>query len=67
MRPLLSIEAAAHLLAISPWTVRAYCKQRKLQPVKVGRRVLLEESELKRFVSEHKNISADPAQRWKEK
>ena len=52
MNQLLSIEAAARLLAIPPWTVRAYLKEGKLFPVRIGRRVLLEESELLRFIEQ---------------
>jgi excisionase family DNA binding protein len=52
MKPLHDINSAARLLSISPWTVRAYIRDRKLHPVRLGRRVLLEESELERFVSE---------------
>src|SRR5437660_1129126 len=48
---LLSIKTAADLLSISPWTVRSYIKTGKLRPVRLGRRVLLEESELERFVA----------------
>ena len=52
MKPLLGIEAAASLLSISPWTVRARIRQGKLKPVRIGRRVLLEQGEIERFVSE---------------
>jgi excisionase family DNA binding protein len=52
MSPLLDLKEARRLLSISPWTVRAYIKTGKLNPVKIGRRVLLEEAELQRFVDE---------------
>jgi excisionase family DNA binding protein len=52
MNQLLNVEDAARLLAISPWTIRAYLKEGKLFPVRIGRRVLLEESELQRFIAE---------------
>ncbi len=51
MRPLKSVEQAAELLGISPWTVRAYVRQRKLRSVRIGRRVLLQEDDLQQFVS----------------
>lgn len=54
MEPLQDVESAARLLSISPWTVRAYIRQGKLNPVRIGRRVLLEEAELERFVAEAK-------------
>lgn len=58
MTPLLDINAAARVLGISPWTVRAYIAQGKLQPVRLGRRVLLQEQELERFVNAGKGDSA---------
>ena len=54
MSPLVDLKAAARLLSISPWTVRAYLKTGKLVPVRLGRRVLFEEQELQRFIAEAK-------------
>lgn len=54
MNPLLPVERAAELLGISPWTVRAYVRVAKLKPVRIGRRVLFETSELSRFVEDAK-------------
>jgi excisionase family DNA binding protein len=54
MRALKSIEEAAGLLGLSKWTVRAYIRDGKLQPVRLGRRVLLTEEELERLVTESK-------------
>ena len=51
MQQLKSVEQAAGLLGLSTWTVRAYIRDAKLRPVRLGRRVLLEESELERFVA----------------
>ncbi len=50
MQPLRSVEQAAGLLGISPWTVRSYIRDGKLKPVRLGRRVLVEETELERFI-----------------
>lgn len=52
MEALLSIEQAAQKLGLSPWTLRLYLRQGKLRPVRIGRRVLLEEVELSRFIEE---------------
>jgi len=52
MNALMSIEKAAELLSISKWTVRDYIRSGKLRPVRLGRRVLLSESELERLVTE---------------
>jgi len=59
MKPLKSVEEAAELLGISTWTVRGYVRDRKLKPVRLGRRVLLEEEELERFIAEGKNQCID--------
>lgn len=58
MEQLLTIEAAAQLLGISPWTVRSYIKTNKLAPVHIGRRVLIEPNELREFVERAKAGSA---------
>ena len=51
---LLSIAEAAQVINLSPWTVRAFIKSGKLRPVRLGRRVLLEPSELERLIQESK-------------
>ena len=56
MEHLRSIEESAEILGISPWTLRKYIKELKLQPVRIGRRVLLEEAELQRFISESRVV-----------
>ncbi len=50
MSPLLSVEAAARLLGISPWTVRKYVAVGRINPTRIGRRVLIAETELAKFV-----------------
>ncbi len=57
MKHLYDINSAARLLGISPWTVRAYIRRGKLKPVRFGRRVLLEETELERLVAENRTVS----------
>jgi excisionase family DNA binding protein len=54
MEPLLNVKDAANLLAVSPWTIRAYIRDGKLRPVRIGRLVRLDEQELHRFVVEAK-------------
>ena len=54
MKALKSVEEAAGLLGISKWTIRAYIKVGTLKPVRIGRRVLLAEDELERFVGVNK-------------
>ena len=62
MRPLKSVEEAAVLLGISPWTVRAYIREGKLRPVRLGRRVLVSEEELERLIAEGQQPGALPMQ-----
>jgi excisionase family DNA binding protein len=52
MDRLLNIQAAAEMLSLSPWTVRAYIRSGKIRAVRIGRRVLLESEELRRLVNE---------------
>jgi excisionase family DNA binding protein len=52
MTQLLNVADAARLLALSPWTIRAYVRDGKLLPLRIGRRVLFEETELQRFVAQ---------------
>jgi len=52
MKALKSVGEAAGLLGISIWTVRSYIRTGRLNPVRIGRRVLLEEAELERIVTE---------------
>jgi excisionase family DNA binding protein len=47
---LYDVRGAAQMLAVSPWTVRAYIREGKLCPIRMGRLVRLEEQELERFV-----------------
>jgi excisionase family DNA binding protein len=61
MRALKSIDEAAGLLGISPWTVRAYVREGKLKPVRLGRRVLLPEEELERLVAESVKVQGGVA------
>ena len=49
------------MLAISPWTIRAYIKSGRLIPVKIGRAVRLEESELLKFIERSKHHAVKPA------
>lgn len=49
---LISIKDAAEILAISPWTVRAWVTQGKLGSAKLGTRRLIPESEINRLLAE---------------
>ncbi len=47
---LLDVNAAAKRLGVSPFTVRAWLRQRRLEHVKLGRRVLVPEKAISRFI-----------------
>jgi excisionase family DNA binding protein len=57
VKALKSVVEAAGLLGISPWTVRSFIRTGKLKPVRIGRRVLLPETELERLVAESQGPS----------
>lgn len=46
-----NVNEVAAYLGISPWTVRKLVRVGKLKAVRIGRRVLLEEEEINRFIS----------------
>ena len=50
MNNLLGIEEAATKLGISQWTLRYFVRLKKIASIKIGRRVLIEEAELQRFL-----------------
>src|SRR6202007_948168 len=52
MKALHDVKDTAALLAVSPWTVRAYIRDGKLKPIRLGRLVRLDEDEIQRFVRE---------------
>jgi excisionase family DNA binding protein len=56
---LLTIQDAAQVLSISPWTVRSFIRQGKLRPIRVGRLVRLEDRELEQFVRGLKDPGAE--------
>jgi excisionase family DNA binding protein len=56
MKALHDVKGAAQLLAVSPWTIRAYIRQGKLQPVRLGRLVRLDEEELNKFIAGAKGV-----------
>jgi len=49
---LVDVREAAHLLSISPWTIRRYIYAGRLRTVRLGRRVLIEPSECLRLMEE---------------
>lgn len=52
-----SINDAAAALNISHWSLRKYIRQGRLAAVRIGRRVLIEPSELERLIEQGKAAS----------
>jgi excisionase family DNA binding protein len=48
----LGVKEAAEAVGLSHWQIRKYIREGKLQAVRLGRRVLIEPSELQRLVEE---------------
>jgi excisionase family DNA binding protein len=60
----LGLREAAAAVGLSHWTLRKYIAEGKIVPLRVGRRVLIEPSELRRFLGEARKASgADPSRR----
>jgi excisionase family DNA binding protein len=55
MNQLLDVQQVASLLSVSPYSIRAWVRQGKLNPVRLGRRVVFEMAEVERFVREAKS------------
>jgi excisionase family DNA binding protein len=47
-----NVKEAGAALGLSPWTIRRYITDGKIQTVRLGRRVLVEPSECRRLVEE---------------
>jgi hypothetical protein len=50
MEPLLEIEDAARLIGRTHWTLRHDVKAGKLRCVRIGRRIMIEQSEIRRLI-----------------
>jgi len=49
-----NVKEAGNALGLSPWTVRRYITEGKIQSVRLGRRVLVEPEECLRLIEEGK-------------
>ena len=58
MNALKNINEAGEFLGLSSWTIRRWIQQGKILPVRLGSRVLIEESELERVIREGKQAGA---------
>jgi excisionase family DNA binding protein len=48
----IGLKEASSSLGLSHWTLRQYIRQGRIKAVRIGRRVLLEPSELRRLVEQ---------------
>jgi len=46
------IKEAAHLLSVSPWSIRRWIRLRKIIAVRLGRRIVIPASEINRLTLE---------------
>ncbi len=58
-KKLLDVNHAAERLGVSPFTVRAWLRQRRLEYVKLGRRVLVPEHAIRRFIEMNTVVARD--------
>lgn len=47
---LLSVRESGEATGLSPWTIRKYIAKGKINPTRIGRRVLIEPAELQRLI-----------------
>jgi hypothetical protein len=52
LEPLLKIEDAARLVGRTHWTLRHDVKAGKLRCVRIGRRIMIEQSEIRRLIEQ---------------
>jgi hypothetical protein len=54
LEPLLKIEDAARLVGRTHWTLRHDVKAGKLRCIRIGRRIMIEPSEIRRLIEENR-------------
>jgi excisionase family DNA binding protein len=52
LEPLLKIEEVARILGRTHWTIRHDIKTGKLRSIRLGRRTMIEQSEIRRIIDE---------------
>jgi len=52
LEPLLKIEEVARILGRTHWTIRHDVKAGKLKSVRLGRRIMIEQSEIRRLIEQ---------------
>ena len=60
LEPLLSVEEAAAILGISPWTLRKFLAANRIASVHVGRRLLIEPQAVRDFIERGKVANSVP-------
>jgi excisionase family DNA binding protein len=53
----LGLRQAAEAVGLSHWTLRLYVRQGTLRALKIGRRVLIEPSELQRLIEQGRKVA----------
>ena len=52
IEPLLGIEEAARILGQTHWTLRHFIREGRIRGVRIGRRLMIEPCEIRRFIEE---------------
>ena len=55
MEQVMTLQEAADHLRVSPHTIRAWVYERRIMPVKMGRRVMFTQEEIQRFIERGKD------------
>lgn len=55
LEPLLTVDEAAAIIRRSHWTMRKYIAEGSIAGVRIGRDLLIEPAELRRFINRGKN------------
>ena len=58
LEPLLSIEEAARVLAVSPATIRTWIHRKRITYVKMGRRVGFHPDTIRSFIAKNTRVAA---------
>jgi excisionase family DNA binding protein len=59
IQPLLDVDQAASFLGVSPYTIRAWIREGKLNATKLGRLVRVEPAEIQKLISAGRHSSTD--------
>lgn len=56
----LNTNQAAAILGLKPYRIRAFCRKRQLEHVRIGGSILISKAAIERFIEEHRVIPLKP-------